>query len=787
MNSDSIFSVANVGLPTWSAGSGSFGQSSGPETTPSRTVAGSTLVHVVRHWARQQPESVAYVYVADGKERVLTFGELDHRASAIASALRAQHAPGTTAIMLHPLGLDFVEAFFGCLYAGVIAVPLHPGRGKSATARLRGVVRDCEARSVLTTTGLAGALHGSAAPGETLDGLAILETDRIASAAHLELDPSTEAARGAGETAALECASFEPSPDAVAFLQYTSGSTSQPKGTIVTHRNIMANQEMLRSVFRTDRSTVIASWLPVFHDMGLIGNVLHAAYLGVPAVLLSTLGFIKSPISWLRAIARYRATFSGAPNFAYDLCVAKTTPEERAGLDLSSWSVAFNGAEPVRERTLEAFAKAFEPHGFRRSAFVPTYGLAEATLVVSGSGGSDPEYLQVDARLLKEGVVAPTLNPTGSQVLVSVGRCDHGDQEVIVVDPATLAPCRSGQVGEIWISGSHVAAGYWRKEAATSETFGALLQDQAGDALGDDASKRRRFLRTGDLGFTGESGLFITGRMKDLIIFRGQNIYPQDIELTVELAAPELRPGCTAAFSVEGDVETGSGGGVVVVAELEQRDAASRELLERVARRVQEQHELPLERLVLVRRNSVSKTTSGKIQRRKCKDDLLRGQLPVLGQWQNPASDPANALRARVVAHAVSWIARHERIARESVDIEAPIARYGLDSIEKVELVHTLEETFGVAIPEASFFAFETVDDLVRAVVTCKEDDDRPGIDSRGSDRESRGTPDAVAPVPSAAPKPSRPVAARASASASARGAVALPAFSAMTWEVRGG
>jgi acyl-CoA synthetase (AMP-forming)/AMP-acid ligase II/acyl carrier protein len=752
MNSDSTFSVANVGLPTWSSGS-----------------AGSdTLVHVVRHWARQQPSTVAYLYVADGTERALTFGELDRRATAIASALRAQQAPGTTALMLHPLGLDFVEAFFGCLYAGVIAVPLHPGRGKSATARLRGVVGDCEPRSVLTTSALAAGLRALASSGEALEGLPTLATDALA-------------AEGSGDGVSARAASdaFEPAASSVAFLQYTSGSTSKPKGTMVTHRNIMANQEMLRSVFRTDRSTVIASWLPVFHDMGLIGNVLHAAYLGVPAVLLSTLGFIKSPISWLRAIARYRATFSGAPNFAYDLCVAKTTPEERAGLDLSSWRVAFNGAEPVRERTLEAFAEAFEPHGFARSAFVPTYGLAEATLVVSGSGGSEPAYLRADARLLKDGVVAPTLHPTGSQVLVSVGRWDHGDQEVLIVDPEARVPCASGQVGEIWISGSHVAAGYWRNEAATRETFGAVCTEGASSAGGQPGGGAvhtgRRFLRTGDLGFAGESGLFITGRMKDLIIFRGQNIYPQDIELTVELAAPELRAGCTAAFSVDAvdHAATGAGAhsgaptGVVVVAELEQRASASPELLEQVARRVQEQHELPLERLVLVRRNSVPKTTSGKIQRRKCKDDLLRGALPIVGSWTSPASAPSGELRARVIEHAVAWIARHERIERERVDIAAPIARYGLDSIEKVELVHTLEEAFGVSIPEASFFAFETVDDLVRAVVS--------GPDAAAS---SDAAPASRPPSAPARP-PSKP--------ASGRGPVALPAFSAMTWEVRGG
>jgi acyl-CoA synthetase (AMP-forming)/AMP-acid ligase II/acyl carrier protein len=751
MNTDSTFSVANIDLPAWPMGSD--------------TTASTTLVDVVRHWAQRQPASTAYLYVADGREQALTFGELHRRASAIASALRAQQAPGTTAIMLHPLGLDFVEAFFGCLYAGVIAVPLHPGQGKSAAARLHGVVRDCEARSVLTTTALAVRLRGSALPGEALDGLAMLETDRIASASlNFELDMPVES-RVSGETPEIE-SDFDPAPDAVAFLQYTSGSTSQPKGTMVTHRNIMANQEMLRSVFSTDRSTIIASWLPVFHDMGLIGNVLHSAYLGVPAILLSTLGFIKSPISWLRAVSRYRATFSGAPNFAYDLCVAKTTPEERAGLDLSSWRVAFNGAEPVRDRTLDAFAKAFEPHGFRRSAFVPTYGLAEATLVVSGNDGREPTILHADARLLKDGVVARTLNPSISQALVSVGRWDHGDQHVVIVDPETLEPCRAAEVGEIWVTGSHVAAGYWRKDAATRETFGAVL---AGD--------ERRYLRTGDLGFCDASGLFITGRMKDLIIFRGQNIYPQDIELTVELAAPELRPGCTAAFSIESD----SGTRVVVVAEPEQREAASPELLERVARRVQEQHELPLDRLLLVRRNSVPKTTSGKIQRRKCRDEMTRGALAVVAEWRNPATAPASDVSARVLAHAASWIARKQHIAPERVEQRASIASYGLDSIQKVELVHSLEETFQVVIPESSFFEFETLEDLVRAVAAGAAGDTGPG---GGSVSPAAGaSPSRAVMAGKALPTPVTP----AKPAAAARGGLALPAFSAIRWEVRGG
>jgi len=355
---------------------------------PPESAGAQTLVDVLRFWAAVQPSNTAYRYVADGKEQSISYAELDRRAREIAAALRTRCEPGATALLLHPLGLDFVEAFFGCLYAGVVAVPMHPGRGKSAAARLSPVLRDCGARLVLTTSSVAPGLEttlraAELGDGEASEGLPVLETDRIQSAAADAVD------------------AFQPAAEALAFLQYTSGSTSQPKGTMVTHENIMANQRMLRSVFQTDHSTVIASWLPIFHDMGLIGNVLHAVYLGASAVLISTLGFIKSPSLWLRTIDRYRATFSGAPNFAYDLCVAKTTAEERARLDLSSWRVAFNGAEPVRQRTLEEFSKAFAACGFRRSAFVPTYGLAEATLVVSGNVAAGPRYFAADPRLLE--------------------------------------------------------------------------------------------------------------------------------------------------------------------------------------------------------------------------------------------------------------------------------------------------------------------------------------------------------------------------------------------------
>jgi len=685
---------------------------------------GQTLVEVLQYWAADQPDKPAYFYVADGKEESISYRELDQRARALAGALSSRCEPGTTALLLHPLGLEFVEAFFGCLYAGVIAVPMHPGRGKSASARLRPVVHDCGARLVLTTSSVApslAALLRDADAGE----LHVLETDRILASA-------------------AEDHCFEPAPAAPAFLQYTSGSTSQPKGTIVTHRNIMANQRMLSSVFQTDRSTVIASWLPIFHDMGLIGNVLQAAYLGATAVLISTLGFIKSPILWLRTIERYQATFSGAPNFAYDLCVAKTTPEERAALDLSSWQVAFNGAEPVRQRTLEEFCKAFAPAGFRRSAFVPTYGLAEATLVVSGNAGEGPRYFPADGRLLKAGSVASASSTTAAQVLVSNGRIDHGDQELVIVDPVSLQRCSGAEVGEIWISGSHVAQGYWQRDEATRETFHATLPGSS-----------TRYLRTGDLGFVRGSALFVTGRIKDLMIFRGQNIYPQDLELTVELAFPQLRPGCTAAFTI-GPEERAE---IVVVAELERREVSTPELLAHVARQVQELHEVPLQRLVLVRRNTVPKTTSGKIQRQRCKAEYERGDYEVIDQWQNPAVRPEREAREeilaeQIVAHATDWIARQQRVAESSIDPALPLAALGLDSISKVALIHSIEERFALVVPEASFFCLEKIADLRQLAA----------IPAGGADRR----------------EPPRPLPARALQQG---GAVVLPTFSAMSWE----
>ncbi|HEY6722928.1 MAG TPA: fatty acyl-AMP ligase, partial [Polyangiaceae bacterium] len=558
-----------------------------------------TLLHCLRRWAVGEPDRPAYTLTGAGTDQVLSYGELDHRARQLGAALSARTRPGQPVLLLYPLGLDFVTTYFACLHAGVTPVPLDPGAGPAAQARLRAVATDCGAELALVPAGKTRPM---------LDDL------------HLE-QWSPELWSGAPAPAFDDLESERqrqraPGSPALALLQYTSGSTGASKGTRISHANLMANMAMLQSVFGTSSRTVIVTWLPVFHDMGLIGNVLHAVYLGAHAVLLPTVTFLKRPERWLQAVTRFRATFSGAPNFAYDLCVDRVSAERCTELDLSSWEVAFNGAEPVRARTLERFAGRFAASGFRRSSFVPTYGLAEATLVVSGNHASSPVIVHVDAEQLRHGRVQLVSGAAeGAAPAVGVGGVAHGDQRLRIVDPVTLVACEPDRVGEIWVSGAHVSEGYHRQGHAqqSDPAFGARLP---GDA--------RCYLRTGDLGFLSNGELFITGRHKDLIIVRGRNLYPQDLELTAECVAPDLRKGASAAFEAGREGE----GHVVVVVEVEPRHRTSPEALAAtVAAELQREHELPAVEVVVVRRASVPKTTSGKVQRRACRQLLASGSL----------------------------------------------------------------------------------------------------------------------------------------------------------------
>jgi acyl-CoA synthetase (AMP-forming)/AMP-acid ligase II/acyl carrier protein len=653
-----------------------------------------TLVDVVRHWAVTQPTRPACTFLADGAEQTLDYAGLDRRARALAVRLVALGLRGRSALLAHPPDLSFVLAFFACLYAGVVAVPVPHMRGRKGRARLGVIARDARAAAVLSTASVAAGLRPDAAA-DALGALPWLDTEALASDAG-----DAEAPLGGAEGALyLELEARGPTSASTAFLQYTSGSTAAPKGTVISHGNILANQRMLASAFGTHRASVIVSWLPLFHDMGLIGNLLHGIFLGARVVLLPTLATIKNPIGWLRAIERYRGTFSGAPNFAYDLCVSATTSSERAGLDLGSWEVAFNGSEPVRWTTLERFRQTFAPCGLRPLALTPCYGLAEATLVVSASAARPALAFAADRARLERGRATPATRPSEAISIVGCGSHELGDQQLCIVDPASGRVCEPGEVGEIWVSGSHVAQGYFADEAASRETFGARLPDSP-----------RRFLRTGDLGFLSDGELFVSGRIKDLLIVRGQKLHAIDLEASLEEALPELRRGGVAAFGVERAGEPG----LVIAAAVERRDAAGAALASEVARQVRLAFELEPERVLLLARHRLPRTTSGKLQRQQCRQDFLAGRFASLAEWPAPAR--GGELGARAVACARAWLA--ERCGREPSELagDEPLAAFGVDSIRKVELIRALEAELGVAVSDDAFHAADTIDALGVAV-----------------------------------------------------------------------
>jgi acyl-CoA synthetase (AMP-forming)/AMP-acid ligase II len=555
---------------------------------------GETILDRLRIHTQTRPDRVAYRFLRDDTSDTLTYGQLDQRVSALAARLRENTVPGERALLLYPPGLEFIEAFLGCLAAGVIAVPAHPPRRNRKDERLRAIVEDARPRLILISRQVRPLVEASEVGSES--GLTLL----------------------ANEDLVVEGAEAPPLPhvagNSVAFLQYTSGSTGTPRGVIVSHDNLMANEQAIQAAFGHTQESVGVNWLPAFHDMGLIGTLLQSLFLGCCSVLLAPNAFLLKPVRWLRAIAEYQATTAGGPNFAYDHCVRSISPEEKQGLDLRSWRVAYNGSEPVRAETMDHFAEAFAECGFRRAAFFPCYGLAEATLFVSGGpAGEGPRPRCVDPVALEEAGQVVAAEPPAGRWLVSCGRPAE-ETKVVVVDPATRTAVPDGRVGELWVSSRSVAAGYWGRDEETRATFDNYLDNGEGP-----------FLRTGDLGFLAEGEVFVTGRLKDLLIFHGRNHYPQDIEETVQSVHPALRQGCGAAFEVIKDSQPM----LVIVQEVERhsRDLDVARLLGDVRQAVGDRHELHVHDLMLLETGSIPKTSSGKVQRHLCRLGYEQGTL----------------------------------------------------------------------------------------------------------------------------------------------------------------
>ncbi len=622
---------------------------------------------------------MAFVFLADGEteKATITNAELDRQASVWAALLQARGLAGERVLLLFPPGLDYIAAFFGCLYAGAVAVPAYPPRRGRSLDRLRAIANDARAAAVL------------AAP--TMRALTEPQQDSWPEPLWLtssDLDPAAdwcEPALG---------------PTNLAMLQYTSGSTSAPKGVMLTHGNLLHNCEWVRRLFGHTPESRGIIWLPPYHDMGLIGGILQPLYTGFVCHLLSPVLMFASPFAWLQAISRFGGTTSGGPNFAYDLCVRKVTPEQRATLDLSAWQVAFTGAEPVRAETLERFATTFGPCGFRREAFYPCYGLAEATLIAAGGRrNAAPRTLGVCKAMLETGQVKVAADgECPRDVLVSCGS-SLDDQSLIVVDPERQSPCPPGRVGEVWLSGPSVAQAYWERPDESRQTFGATLADTG----------EGPFLRTGDLGFLHDGALFVTGRRKDLIILRGRNLYPHDLELSAERSHRDLQRGSCAAFAV---VEEGLERLVIACEAIPRRQPQLAEVAEAVCRAISEEHEADLHAFVLLRPGGLPKTSSGKIQRGECRRLYQGAMLDALGQWHAQARSACNGLTrstllalppderaARVIGYVRGAVARMLGEDTSRVDPDRPLNTFGLSSLATLELKNAVEENLGVTLP----------------------------------------------------------------------------------------
>lgn len=563
-----------------------------------------TLVDALLERAAREPDGIAVRFLVDGTaaETALTCGRLERRARAVASGLLQRTARGERALLLLPSGPNFVEAFYGCLFAGVIAVPAYPPESLRPhhVERLRTIARDAAASIILTEKAWADRLV------PLFPGQMVLAVDDVED--------------GAAEDWRHPALAW----DSTAFLQYTSGSTSEPKGVQVSHGNLVANERLIRDGFGIGPGDTIVSWLPLFHDMGLIGGLLQPVFTGVPCVLMTPTAFLERPARWLDAIGRTGGTVSGGPDFAFRLCVERIGEAALAGLDLGGWRLAFSGSEPIRRETLDAFAAKFAPVGFRPDAFFACYGLAEATLFVTGGRrGQGIGRLPCDTAALGDGRVAPG----DDMALLSCGRPQPG-HALLIADPETGRPLDDGRVGEVWTSGPSVAHGYWRNPAATAAAF--IEHDGA------------TWLRTGDLGALHDGELFITGRLKDMLIVRGRNLYPQDLERAVEERVSRIRKGRVAVFPIDQD-----GREAIGVAAEAGRGALSGDgaqaLADAVVRTVAEACGDPPAVVVLLNPGGLPRTTSGKIQRSACRAGLAAGSL-----------DAAFVLRAGTARRAAS-------------------------------------------------------------------------------------------------------------------------------------
>ena len=657
---------------------------------------------LARH-AQQHGDRVAVTFVNDdGSERSWTYQELWSRACGVARRLPPADQSSPRALLLFPPGLDFLAGFLGCQIAGWVPVPTcYPKPGR-AMPRLDSAARDCAPSAII-------------ADQSTLDGL---DSDKLCEPAR-DLPRIAADGESVAVTHLIEADSLSIDPESLALLQYTSGSTSEPKGVMVRHASLIANLEAIRRGFQIDYQDDCAEpecgvfWLPLFHDMGLIGGLLEPLYVGARTVLMSPRSFLSRPIRWLQHISDYGAVVSGAPNFAYQLCVDRIAPDQAEKLDLSRWRIAFSGAEPVLARTLQAFSNRFASCGFSAQSFYPCYGLAEATLLAAGGAGpAEPTVLHVDRNSLAEGRVR--VDRSGSrqaQKLVSCGSAVHRTQ-LVLVDPQTHRVLADTEVGEIWLRGESISQGYWNRGQANSGLFDARLAD------GESG-----FCRSGDLGFVHRGNLYLTGRIKDVIILRGRNLFPQDVEATVR-ETMGANAGQCAAFSVAGP----RGETLAILAEIPRRADTSTlpDLARRLRRAIIEVHEVDPRHVLLVRQATAPLTSSGKIQRNRCRemfeanefqpkyryDRSVAGEespLPLPDLSELRSTGDLQAIQREIADWMTQWLVARAGVTPGNIDRDKPFSEYGLDSLTAVELSGEIEDWSDIVVTPADAWNHPTV------------------------------------------------------------------------------
>ncbi len=669
-----------------------------------------TLVHLFTRHLKQSPNKVLYRFLKNGEDEVdtRTFQELFDRSMIIASHISKQTKPGDRALLLYPSGLDFVDAFFGCLLAGVIAVPAFPPQGKRRVGRLEKIVSDCKADLVLSIQDIYEKSN-TWFDDKVISTSNWIQTDGIEGLLDHELPEIT--------------------PETIAFLQYTSGSTGDPKGVIVDHSNLIHNSRLIQDSCNHTQESKEVSWLPIYHDLGLIGNIIQAFYVGFELIIMPPIAFIQKPVRWLKAISSYKGTTSGGPNFAYDLCLNSIQQSELKDIDLSSWQVAFNGAEPIRSETLKKFSNFFKDYGFRDTAIFPCYGMAETTLMVSGTQiNEQPSIIDVNKENFNIGKIEISHNDkenNNSIKLVSSGLV-LGDLKVKIVNPETKKICKKGEIGEIWINGGSVAKGYWDREELSAETFSVYTNY----ANGKINRKKGSYLRTGDTGFFHQNELFISGRLKEMMIFNGVNYYPQDIERIVQNEHPDLQNNAGVALSttINGKEE------LVIVQEVKRtsiRNYDFKSIVKRICDSVYEEHQLSVYAIVLVSPGRIPKTSSGKIQRVATKisfeNDTIEG---VLDDWTAGAikDKPSKEVKTATIANKsleekdiIKWlqnaIGEELNITPSQIETNRSFSELGFKSLHSIRLSGKLSEYINKEISPTLFYNYPNIERLSKYIL----------------------------------------------------------------------